>query len=475
MAHQLSSRGSKAVTPALPYIGAFLDAQKRPWSPSDPDGSIICTVAENKLSAGLFHERLVSAQAELPLHTLFYPKGFKGTEEARAAMARMLQRTCMKGAQVDPSHLSLVSGAGSVLETVFWSICESGQGALLPKPIYPAFRNDLGVRSNVQLVLLDLVEPGQTKGLASWLTPSPHKCDAAADGVMPPPAPLSVAQQLDAAKEGAAAQGITVRAFLLSHPNNPCGTVYQADTVLQILQWCLANDCHFVSDEIYANSVWGEQGPEFTSALLVAQRALEDGSIPREEEFKVHDLLHVVWGLSKDWCASGLRVGGLHSRNPALNSAIDNLCYFQMISGPTLWSVTQVMEDDEFVDNFIAENKRRLRAAYAKLAGALDEAGIPHVPACAAMFSWVDLRRGLRMAGWEGERELWQRLVDCGVVLTPGEACLSDEPGFFRICWAWVDPDALPIAVSRITAQLEAEGPLKPTGSPAATDADFRA
>lgn len=29
-------------------------------------------------------------------------------------------------------------------------------------------------------------------------------------------------------------------------------------------------------------------------------------------------LVHVVFGLSKDFCASGLRVGGLHTRNSTL-------------------------------------------------------------------------------------------------------------------------------------------------------------
>jgi hypothetical protein len=39
------------------------------------------------------------------------------------------------------------------------------------------------------------------------------------------------------------------------------------------------------------------------------------------------------------------------------------------------------------------------------------------------MFCWMDLREGLGGevgGGWEGERRLWQRLIDAGVVLTPG-------------------------------------------------------
>jgi aspartate/methionine/tyrosine aminotransferase len=40
------------------------------------------------------------------------------------------------------------------------------------------------------------------------------------------------------------------------------------------------------------------------------------------------DLVHVVFGFSKDFAASGLRVGCLYSRNKQLLSALDNLGYF---------------------------------------------------------------------------------------------------------------------------------------------------
>jgi 1-aminocyclopropane-1-carboxylate synthase len=39
-------------------------------------------------------------------------------------------------------------------------------------------------------------------------------------------------------------------------------------------------------------------------------------------------LVHIVFGFSKDFCASGLRVGCLLSKNAALNKALDNISYF---------------------------------------------------------------------------------------------------------------------------------------------------
>lgn len=39
--------------------------------------------------------------------------------------------------------------------------------------------------------------------------------------------------------------------------------------------------------------------------------------------------------------------------------------------------------------------------------------------------------------------------------LAAGKACAAHAPGFFRICWAWVAPEALPMAVARVKALLE--------------------
>ena len=55
------------------------------------------------------------------------------------------------------------------------------------------------------------------------------------------------------------------------------------------------------------------------------------------------------------------------------------------------------------------------------IAGALERAGIPYVPAVGAMSVWFDLRAGLAAPTWEAERTLWSDLVEKHrVVLTPG-------------------------------------------------------
>ena len=47
--------------------------------------------------------------------------------------------------QVDPDHICVSAGAGSVIDILFHCIASRGDGALIPVPYYPAFDNDLQV------------------------------------------------------------------------------------------------------------------------------------------------------------------------------------------------------------------------------------------------------------------------------------------------------------------------------------------
>lgn len=64
-------------------------------------------------------------------------------------------------------------------------------------------------------------------------------------------------------------------------------------------------------------------------------------------------------------------------------------------------------------------------------------------------------RKWLPVQGWEGEALLWQRICDeARIVITTGRSCHAAEPGFFRICFAWVSPEALLVAADRLDKLL---------------------
>jgi 1-aminocyclopropane-1-carboxylate synthase len=59
----------------------------------------------------------------------------------------------------------------------------------------------------------------------------------------------------------------------------------------------------------------------------------------------------VIWGLSKDFCASGLRVGILWTSNKALAYAVGKLAYFNGVSNYTQWMLEKVRDPSSSSEN----------------------------------------------------------------------------------------------------------------------------
>jgi aspartate/methionine/tyrosine aminotransferase len=77
------------------------------------------------------------------------------------------------------------------------------------------------------------------------------------------------------------------------------------------MQFCNKYDLHLFADEVYALSVLDSSLTLFTSVLSF------DSSSYISPEY-----LHVVYGMSKDFAAGGLRLGRLYLRNKALMDAV---------------------------------------------------------------------------------------------------------------------------------------------------------
>ena len=98
---------------------------------------------------------------------------------------------------------------------------------------------------------------------------------------------------------------------------------------------------------------------------MLASNAQEHGLGPED----VQSYVHVMFGLSKDWCASGLRVGCLWTLNAPVQNAMQNLSYFCAVSGVAQHMLADMLDDAAFVKRYLKENLRRLGAAYDTLAG----------------------------------------------------------------------------------------------------------
>ena len=72
---------------------------------------------------------------------------------------------------------------------------------------------------------------------------------------------------------------------------------------------------------------------------------------------------------------------------------------------------------------------------------------MPCIPPCRS--------RWLPEATWEAERAFWDRVCqEAKIILTPGHDCHAPKPGCFRLCFAWMPPEALAVAMGRLQRVL---------------------
>jgi 1-aminocyclopropane-1-carboxylate synthase len=390
-------------------------------TPENPAGWVPLVVAENKLGNDIMLNRM-NQVTSFPTWVMNYG-GFKGTFQLQTAFAGLLNRTFVKEPVLEPDNFCILSGCSGILDNLFYCLADEGESVLIPAPYYPAFDNDLEAKDN--------------------LIPVPFFLNES-----------DIQNQLDTLAATKKDEGKPVRVLLLTNPNNPLGTIYSEATVKDMLRWCLKNKVHYVSDEIYALSVYktSSESTPFVSALTYAQELVSTGEFPQDQ---VDLYVHLVYGMSKDWCASGLRVGLVYSRNQPLHQAIMSLAGFSGISNHTQHILAEVLSDEQWTTQFVEQNSKLLEGSYDALTEKLTSAGIPFTPAVAGMFVWIDLSAYLPENTWEGEAKLWERVCDeCKVILTPGSSCHAKDPGFFRLCFAWVPKDALVDAVDRIEKEF---------------------
>jgi 1-aminocyclopropane-1-carboxylate synthase len=215
--------------------------------------------------------------------------------------------------------------------------------------------------------------------------------------------------------------------YNLAH--QPPGRCYPPATLIALQQFCQKHKIHFISDEIYALSVFDSK---------------ESGAHPFTSVFSVEqhidpDRLHVIYGFSKDYGAPGLRLGALITRSEALRNAFTAMIRFHNPSGASVAIATAMLQDTDWMDGFLATSRKRVEEAYMFITKRLGEMGVRYAEGTnAGLFVFVDLSPWLiedRGQGQEArEQELARRAFDKGLGLQPGEEH-AREVGWFRLVY----------------------------------------
>ncbi|OAA55005.1 Pyridoxal phosphate-dependent transferase, major domain protein [Niveomyces insectorum RCEF 264] len=394
----LSSRGAKSAA-SIDIPWRFAPGGNNPYDAvSNPTGVISFATAENNL----MHEELhhfVQKNVSIPQSAYAYRYSTMGGTRFPAALAAHINTFFRPAAPVRAQDVITASGLTAIHELLGYSLADPGEGILVSRPIYGRFELDFGNTSALRMVYADM------------------------DGVVDPLSAAAVPKYA-AALQTAQQHGIRVRALLIVNPNNPLGRTYTPDALRALMAFCEANSLHLVSDEVYA--LTAEEGT-FTSVLSLDCAGLVD-----------ENRVHVLYGMSKDFAAAGLRLGSLVTRNTSLRKAVACNMRFHNPSGPSIAIGTAILNDTAFVASFMALSRARLHDSRAFTMRVLDEAGVRYQKANAGFFLFIDLSpwlEGPATDGHDREYSLAQKLLDAGVGLHPCEEH-ADTEGQFRLVFS---------------------------------------
>lgn len=219
--------------------------------------------------------------------------------------------------------------------------------------------------------------------------------------------------------------------LLLNFPTNPTGAVEPIEELEKIAKLAIKHDLIVISDEIYSELIYGENGIDVGEHTSIA-------SLPGMKERTI--LLH---GFSKAYAMTGFRLG--YSCAPhVLTEAMMKIHQYSMLCAPIMSQLAAV----EALENGDAEVER-MRKAYAQRRNLLlrkfREMEVPCFSPGGAFYAFPDIRQ-FGLSSMEFAHRL---LEEESVAVVPGTAFGPAGEGCVRCCYATAY-DELEIALEKI-------------------------
>ncbi len=428
MKSSLSERGQVAAQTILRIdLDVSNEAADNLYDPIlNPDGVFPLSIAENRLLWDTLKVKFQEIATEHPIDdwVLGYTSA-SGADEFKEAVATFYQQFITNCA-IEPKTLACSPGATGIVEMTGLLLADPGDVFAVPAPCYPVYRQDFGNISNLERY--DVITFNQLDELQHG--------------------PLLNLMDLERAKSDIEQQGKRLRIVLLTSPDNPTGVRYTPKHLEEIADWCESRSIHLIVNELYALS------------LIDTSHALIKDDYPIEQDFdsfayimahRKSNFLHHWYSFSKDFGISGFRVGILHSHNEQLLTAYENYNLSHSVSNHTQWLLIKLMEDETFIQNYIAENTRQLTKSYVHIIELLRKHNIKYAPSMGGLFVWADFSRFLVEQSYDAEIDFWQNMYkETGVLLTPGHGFGHKGFGFFRIVYPYVSYSILTVGMAKL-------------------------
>jgi 1-aminocyclopropane-1-carboxylate synthase len=164
---------------------------------TNPNGIISLGIAENALMSQSL-VTFLSQNLRITPELFSYGASCPGLTSLYDGLCKLYNgETFNPALKVDKQHLYVTAGCTTLLDQIFWTLCDKGDGVLIGRPCYGGFVPDMSVRSQCVPVMVNL------KGID----------------------PFSAAAVVRYEEELLEAQkrGVRVRVLVLCTPHNPLG------------------------------------------------------------------------------------------------------------------------------------------------------------------------------------------------------------------------------------------------------------
>ncbi|KAL9079003.1 MAG: hypothetical protein Q9157_002102 [Trypethelium eluteriae] len=343
-----------------------------------------------------------------------------GPLSTRTALAQLLNSYFDPAYPVAPEHVVLSAGGSAALDALIEQICDPGDAILLETPYWSGL--DICLSKN-EVKVVKVRTDGDAK-LEREKTLDPYnRCNIEQEQTK------SLMIAYETALRLSREAGMKIRALLCCNPTNPIGQCYTKAGLQALVAFCARENLHFISDEVYALSVY-RPGSRFVSALSIS------GEDSLENRSKFEGRIHVIYSLSKDFGCSGIRLGALITQSAPQVYLACALALTNQVSVFTSHLATTALLPSVTLAPFLATNTLRLRATCAIVELFLRKHAIPYTPPEAGIYISAKLCRR-RDCTEARERELLLKMKDKNVCVVPGKAYHFTEPGWFRIVFSF--------------------------------------
>ncbi|RYV04196.1 hypothetical protein SOPP22_00165 [Shewanella sp. OPT22] len=388
----IANRARYLLSQPSTVIDHHFQCMRDPFQPhSNPNGYLNFGTAENYLMDSEIQQKLTEWRQSEQANTISkHYTSVQGIEELREAFKTYLAR--FNNVIVDDiNQLTLSTGAGTILHMLSHILLDPQDSMLTMVPAYSGFFKDIGPTFDVNL------------DVSNCLT----------------------AQGIDFETfERDIKQSRNLKALLINHPHNPTGYLLTESEISQVIQLAKKYDLAIISDEVYANSVYAEG--QYISFLD-----------KRFDHLDHREHIHMVYGIAKDLCLSGFKLGCFHSKNPTVNQAMGAFAFFHSVSSITQTCTAYLLKDLNWCQKFIQTNTKRLLQTQQRITHEMQKQSIEFFPAKAGIFLWADFSKRFNLATLEQEQTFNLRLFqETKINLSCGHNYYSSQIGNQRICFA---------------------------------------